>query len=91
MYRVSDGVRSTQNQDGTIILDIQRGRVLRLNVTASLIFQWLQQGQTESDIIEKISQQFCISREVAQIDVAELLKSMLEARLVHNESAELRR
>ena len=43
MYRVPDTVRSTYGQDGAIVLDVQRGQILRLNSTASLIFQRLQQ------------------------------------------------
>ena len=89
MYRVSTGVRSTQNQDGTIVLDIQRGRLLRLNVTGSLIFERLQQGQTESQIIDKIGQEFRVSRETAQSDVGEFLKSMEQVGLVHNDTPEV--
>lgn len=83
MYRVSRWFRRTQNQDGTIVLDIQRGQILRFNVTGSLIFERLQQGQTESQIIDGISQEFCIPREVARTDVGEFLKSMEQAGVIH--------
>jgi len=90
MYRVSIGVRSTQNQDGTMVLDIQRGRILRLNVTGSMIFERLQQGQTESQIIDGISQEFRISHEIARTDVCEFLKSMEQVGLVHDDTGEVR-
>jgi hypothetical protein len=51
MYRVPDTVRSTYGQDGAIVLDVQRGQILRLNSTASLIFQRLQKGETEAQIM----------------------------------------
>jgi coenzyme PQQ synthesis protein D (PqqD) len=89
MYKVSNGVRSTQNQDGMIVLDIERGRMLRLNVTGSLIFERLQQGQTESQIIEGISQEFHLSRDITQTDVGEFLKSMEQAGLVRNETPQV--
>jgi hypothetical protein len=89
MYKVSNGVRSTQNQDGTIVLDIERGRMLRLNLTGALIFERLQQGQTESQIINGISQEFRVSHHIAQADVGEFLKSMEEAGLLDNESPQV--
>jgi hypothetical protein len=89
MYKVPNGVRSTQNQDGTIVLDIERGRMLRLNFTGALIFERLQQGQTESQIIDGISQEFRVSHHIAQADVGEFLKSMEEAGLLDNESPQV--
>ena len=90
MYRVSTTVRSAQNQDGTLVLDIERGRILRLNVTGSLIFQRLQHSQTEPQIIDGITREFHISREIARRDVGEFLKSMEQVGLVHTDTAEVR-
>jgi hypothetical protein len=84
MYRVSDAVRTTHGQDGAVVLDIRQGRVLRLNVTASFIFERLQRGETESQIIDGINQHFCVSRDVARADVNEFLKSMELEGLVHS-------
>ena len=56
MYKVSSGLRSTQNQDGTIVLDIERGRILRLNPTGSVIFECLQLENSVPQIIDRISQ-----------------------------------
>ena len=91
MYKVSNGVRSTQNQDGTIVLDIERGRMLRLNSTGSLIFERLQRGQTESQIIDRISQEFRISHDIAQTDVGKFLKTMEQAGLVRNDTPQVSR
>jgi hypothetical protein len=85
MYRVSDTVRSTHNQDGAIVLDIKQGVMLRLNVTAGLIFERLQQGKTQSQIVDTISQEFGISHEIAEVDVSEFLKSLEQHRLVDNQ------
>lgn len=88
MYRVSATVRSTHNQDGAIVLDIERGRVLRLNVTASLIFERLQQGQAQSQIVDGIVQQFGMSREIVRADVTEFLKLLEQQGLVDTKRLE---
>jgi hypothetical protein len=84
MYKISETVRTTHGQDGAVILDIQRGRVIRLNLTASFIFQCLERGETESQIVEGISEYFRISPEVAHTDVADFLNSMKQQGLVHS-------
>ena len=89
MYKVSNGVRSTQNHDGTIVLDIERGRILRLNLIGALIFERLQQGQSESQIIDGVSQEFHVSHDITRTDVGEFLKSMERAGLVRNETPEV--
>jgi hypothetical protein len=86
--RVSDAVRSTHNQDGAVVLDILHGRVLRLNTTASLIFYRLQQGQTNSQIVDEMCREFCVSREIAQADLAEFLDSLARQGLVQGQTAE---
>jgi len=70
------------------VLDIQHGRVLRLNTTASLIFDRLQQGQTNSQIVDDICREFRVSREIAQADLAEFLDSLARQGLVQNQTAE---
>ena len=82
MYRVSEAIRATHGCDGSVVLDIRKGRVLRLNVTASLIFQHLQRGEDIGAIAEAISQRFSISREVANADVLDFLNAMTQEGLV---------
>ena len=82
MYRIPESVRSTQTQDGAIILAIHTGQVLRLNTTGSLIFERLKDGVTESEIIDSISQQFGVSSTIATQDVREFLKELEELGLL---------
>ena len=89
MYRLSETVRSTHDQDGAIVLDIKRGRMLRLNVTASLIFERLRQGQGQSQIVEGVAQQFGISREIVRADVTEFLKLLEQQGLVDTKHVEI--
>ncbi len=83
MYRVSDTVRNTHGQDGTIVLDVQRGQIVRLNLTGSLIFQRLQRGETVAQIVDGISRDFCVSRANVRTDVTSFLKSLSEEGLVY--------
>jgi hypothetical protein len=89
MYRVSAKVRSTRNQDGAILLDIPHGRILRLNTTASLIFENLQQTRTESQIIDTLVREFNISQEIARADVRQFLESLDQYGLVSQDASEV--
>ena len=87
MYRVSDTVRSTHGQDGAVVLDIQGGRIFHLNATGSWIFGHLQEGQSESQIIHGISENFGISLDTAHKDVCEFFGSMEQAGLVQDDAS----
>jgi hypothetical protein len=79
-------VRTTHGEDGAIVLDIQRGRVLRLNAAGSFILEHLERGETELQISMALSERFRISREVAQTDVGEFLISLKQAALVQQQN-----
>ena len=76
MYRVSDGVRSTHGQDGAIVLDVHQGQMFNLNRVGSRILELLESGSAESDIVNVISQEFSICREVVENDVREFIESL---------------
>ena len=82
MYRVSDGVRSTQGQDGAIVLDVQQGQMFNLNRVGSRILELLESGSAKSDIVNVISQEFNGSREVVENDVREFIESVRKHKLV---------
>jgi hypothetical protein len=84
MYRVSDTVRSTHGQDGAIILDIRQGQMFNLNFVGSRILTLLKETLTESAIVDKISQEFDVSREVAEQDVREFIGALKEHDLVQD-------
>jgi len=70
------------------VLDIQNGKILRLNITGSLIFERLQQGQSELQIIRAISRDFGIPEDTTKRDVGEFLQSLAQQRLLIGESME---
>lgn len=82
MYRVPNGVRSTQSQDGAIVLDIQRGRVFRLNVTGALIYARLQQGHSHTEIVKAITEEMGVAQETAEKDVSDFVQTLEQRHLL---------
>jgi len=82
MYKISESIRSTHGQDGAIVLDIQQGQMFNLNFVGSRILELLESGTTESAIVDKISQQFEVSRDIAESDVEEFIESLKQHHLL---------
>ena len=82
MYRISDTVRSTHNQDGAIVLDIRQGQMFNLNLVGSRILELLKSGSAESAIVDQVSREFGVSRKLAENDVREFLQSLKKCHLV---------
>lgn len=82
MYEVSTGVRSTRNEDGGIVLDIDHGQMFRLNPVGALILESLSKGSAEAEIAKEISRQYSISEDIAAADVREFLESLEQHKLV---------
>jgi hypothetical protein len=82
MYRVFETVRSTHNPDGAIVLDVRQGQMFNLNFVGSRILELLRSGSTESAIVDEISQEFDVIRDLAENDVREFLQSLKKCHLV---------
>ena len=87
MYRVSDTVRSTHNQDGAIVLDVRQGQMFNLNFVGSRILELLKRGSTESEIVDEIGREFGVGRELAENDVREFLRNLKKCQLVEEEES----
>jgi hypothetical protein len=81
MYRVSNTVRSTHNQDGAIVLDVRQGQMFNVNFVGSRILELLKSGSTESAIVDEISREFGVRRELAENDVQEFLQNLKKYQL----------
>jgi hypothetical protein len=82
MYRVSATVRSTHNQDGAIVLDVRQGQMFNLNFVGSRILELLKSGSTESAIVDQISREFGVRRDLAENDVREFLQNLKKCHLL---------
>ena len=82
MYRVSNAVRSTHNQDGAIVLDLRQGQMFNLNFVGARILELLKNGSAEPAIVDEISREFGVSQDLAENDVREFLQSLKKCHLV---------
>ena len=71
--KLMEHVRSTHSRDGAVVLDILHGQMFRLNLVGSRMLELLTQGHTENEIIEQVSQEFSVGREIAASDFKEFL------------------
>jgi hypothetical protein len=85
MLRVSDTVHSTHNQDGAIVLDVRQGQIFNVNFVGSRILELLKSGSTESAIVNEISREFDVSRDLAENDVQEFLQNLKKCHLVEED------
>lgn len=77
MLRLSEHVRAAHTQDGSVLLDVERGRMFSLNPTGSRVVELLKPGVDESEIAPLLAREFGIDFQTAAKDLAEFL-SMLE-------------
>ena len=76
MWKISDDVRSTETQDGSILLDVHHGQMFCLNLVGSKIFELLARGYDEARIAEEISSAYGVARDIASGDVREFLDAL---------------
>jgi coenzyme PQQ synthesis protein D (PqqD) len=75
-FRISNTVRSTSTADGCVLLDIHHGRILGLNVVASLVFDMLRRGLDQNQIADEISRKFDVSVNDVRADVFQLIETL---------------
>ncbi len=80
--KLSEHVRSTHNQEGAVVLDILHGEMFRLNLVASRMLQLLEQGGTESEITERVSQEFGVDRQIVASHCSEFLAHLEKCHLL---------
>jgi hypothetical protein len=79
--RVAPGI-AWQTIDGEgVVLDLERGRSLGLNATATLIFS-LVETHAEQAIAAELSQRFSVTLEEARADVSSFLDVLRQGGLV---------
>ena len=80
--RISENVRTTANQDGAVLMDIQGGSMLTLNPIGSIIWQQLSDGRPPEQIAERLASEFGIAREQALTDVNEFVEQLQAQHLI---------
>jgi Coenzyme PQQ synthesis protein D (PqqD) len=84
--RLGQGVRRTNDQDGSIVLDIDHGEMFTVNFVGSKILGMLEQNYSEAQITAEICQTFAISQKAAERDLRDFLNCLREHQLLDMES-----
>jgi hypothetical protein len=82
MFKVSGGVRSTSTEDGAVLLDIHRGRILGLNRTGARVFEMLQGGVGQDQIVREISKHFGVDADQVRNDVLDFIRTLREHKVL---------
>jgi len=76
MTLLASSIRRVSDTDGSILLDLRRGTMFRLNPLGSQILDRLERGESLPHIAEQISTQFAMAPDEVQSDVKEFLSSL---------------
>jgi len=71
-----DTIRRVANADGGVVLDLRRGAMFRVNPVGARVLDLLDQGNSPSQIAEKLSSEFAVALSEVQTDVAEFVESL---------------
>lgn len=82
MYRLSDGFRITNSEDGAVVLHIDRGRVFKLNPTGSKVLEMLGSGSSEDEVVDELSREFNECQKVVAGDIRKFIVSLQEHQLI---------
>jgi hypothetical protein len=74
-------LRLIASEDGCVVLDIERDRILKLNPVGAEIWKLLSAGEPESQIVRKISQQYKVGEQRVAEDVRALIMKIEQFRL----------
>ena len=74
--------RSVHTAIGGVVLDVDRGRMFSLNASGSAIFQLLERGLTDDEVVSALVKQFDIPDDVARTDLADFRRSLQNHALV---------
>ena len=74
MLNTSDTVRSTNTEDGRVLLDVRHGQMFSVNVVGSKILELVEHGWDEARIAEEISRIYTITIEIVRPDVHDFIE-----------------
>ena len=80
-------VVSRQIEGELIIVPIRRGvgnlnSLYTLNAVGSVLWDYLADGHTVAEMVERVCEEFEVSEETARADIQEFLDSLVEERLI---------
>jgi hypothetical protein len=82
MARDKDHLRTIVNQDGAAVLDTERGTISTFNTTGAYIWQALERGEREEEIVEGLAHETGESPDVIRQDVNDFIAALNEQRIL---------
>ena len=84
LLKIAEGVRSTHERDGAVVLDIHQGQMFTLNIVGSQILGMLERGWPETKIAHEISREFGIRSDIVERDVREFIACLEKHKLLQS-------
>jgi hypothetical protein len=88
MNTTAPHLRSIVDQDGAVILDVERDNMLTLNSTGAYIWQRLQEGKLIEEIIQELAHDSGAEPSVVDRDVHIFLEQLKSKHLLRNAEQE---
>lgn len=79
---ISKAVLAQELQDETVLLDLDSENYFGLDSVGTRIWQLLNEGMDETDMVDILLGEYEVEREVLEKDVSELLSRLSEAGLI---------
>src|SRR4051812_37953944 len=86
VFRVSEHVRTSHGPNGATVLDIRLGQMFTINAVGSKVLKFLECGAQESEIIDRVCQDFGVSKQTAGSDVREFLLALEQNGLIEEQA-----
>jgi hypothetical protein len=90
MNTTAPHLRSIVDQDGAVILDVERDNMLTLNPTGAYIWQRLQQGKLIDEIVQELAHDSGVELSVVDRDVHTFLEQLKSKHLLSDSGKEPR-
>lgn len=84
MNRTAPRLRSFVDQDGAVILDVDRDAMLTLNSTGGYIWQRLQQGKLIDEIVKELAHDSGVEASVVDRDVHSFVEQLKSKHLLRD-------
>ncbi len=71
-----ESIRRVANADGGVVLDLRRGAMFRVNPVGARVLDLLDEGDSATQIAEKLSAEFNVALHEVLADVEEFIESL---------------
>jgi hypothetical protein len=71
-----ESIRRVANADGGVVLDLRRGAMFRVNPVGARVLDLLDEGDSATQIAEKLSAEFNVALHEVLADVQEFIESL---------------